>query len=199
MKKSIFALVMALVLCLSTCAVAETTLTAFEYTAEEYIAGYTQFAKDALQKELTWSEPIETEDGLVGQLGTVEGMSDVAVYTLSGDTACCAVITNMECGVTDSDMNAKSQAFGMSVAAIPFASRYVELDNDIIALSGELQEIQDACMALVQAVFSTDAISTAMTDGSYSEVTTIAGHSAEMTLEMDAEAMTIDVTFFFMP
>ena len=61
------------------------------------------------------------------------------------------------------------------------------------------QEVQDACMALVQNVFSTDAINTAMTEGTYSETTTIAGHTAEMTLEIDAEAMTIDVTFFYMP
>lgn len=199
MKKSIFALVMALVLCLCAGAVAETAPAAFDYTAEAYIEGYTQFCKDALQKELTWSEAVETEDGLVGQMATVEGMSDVAVYTLSGDTACYAVLTNMACGMTDSDMTDKSQAFGMSVAAIPFASRYVELDNDIVALSGELQDVQDACMALVQNVFSTDAINTAMTDGTYSETTTIAGHTAEMTLEIDAEAMTIDVTFFYMP
>ena len=198
MKKSIFALVMALVLCMSTFAMAETTVATFEFTADEYIAGYTQFSKDALQKELTWSEPVDTEDGLTGWLGTTEGMSDVYVYTLQGDEVCCAVATDMSCGMTDSDLSTKSQAFGMSVAAIPFAARYVELDNDIIALSSELQEIQDACMALVQNVFASDAITAAMSDGSYTETTTIGGHNAEMTLEINADTMNMTVTFMLM-
>ncbi len=196
MKKSIFALVMALVLL---CGSAMATGTAFTYTADEYIAGYTQFCNDALQKAVVWSDAVDTEDGLTGIAGTAEGMSDVYVYTAQGDAACAGMGTEMTVGLTDSELTAKSEAFGMTVAAIPFASRYVELDNDIVALSSELEEIQDACMALVQNVFGSDAINTAISDGSYSETAVIAGHTAQLTLVVDMASVAMTVTFVYVP
>ena len=196
MKKSVFALVMALVLL---CGSALATGTGFTFTAEDYVAGYTQFCNDALQKEVVWSDPVDTDDGLTGVAGTAEGMNDVYVYTAQGDTACAGMGTELTVGLSDSELTAKSQAFGTTVAAIPFASRYVELDNDIVALSGDLQAIQDACMTLVQNVFSSDAINTAIADGSYSETAEVAGHTAQLKLVVDMDSMAMTVTFVFVP
>lgn len=197
MKKSIFALVMALVLCLSTCAMAVETPAAFTFTAEEYVEGYTKFNADAMQKEITWSEPVEVED-LVGVLGSAEGMNDVIVYCLKDDPTCAAVYAECIIGMSDEDMTAKAQAFGMTVAAIPYAARYLECDYDITAMSDEITEIEQACTALVQTVFSADAITAAMSEP-YSETAVIGGHSAELTLSVNMTDMTMEVSFIYMP
>lgn len=196
MKKSIVLLSLALVLCL--CGSALASATGFTFTAEEYIAAYTDFNSLALQKEVAWSEPADTADGLTGWAGTAEDMAKVEVYTIQGDTACVGIGTLLEVGMTDADLTAKSTAFGMTVAAIPYACRYLELGNDIVALADELQPIQDACTGLVQTVFGTDAVTAAMTEPFTAEAE-IAGHNAKMTLEVDIETMTMKATFVFLP
>lgn len=197
MKKSIFALVMALVLCMSTFAMAETAPATFDFTAEEYVEGYTKFCSEVLGKDTTWSEPVETEN-LIGVLATSVDMNDAIVYKMIDDPACVAMYAECKIGMSDSDMTEKSQAFGMTVAAIPFATRYLEANFDATALQSEVSEMEVACQELVQKVFTSDAITSAMTEP-YTETAVIGGHNAEMTLEMNLEDMTLTISFTYMP
>ena len=198
MKKSVFALVMALVLLCSSAMASEA---AFSYTAEEYIAGFTQLYMQSQKREVVWSDPIDTADVLTGVVGSAEGMSDVYVYTVRGDTACCGIGTGVTVSLNGSTQEAyeMSKTLGTASAAITFSSRYVELDYDLQAIRGDLQAIQDACTTLVQNVFSSDAIYTAIADGSYSETAEIAGHTAQMKLVVDMDSSMATVTFVFMP
>jgi len=197
MKKSIFALMMALVLSLSLVSGAMATAATFSFTTEEYIAGYTQFCSDVMEKELTWSEPVEAE-GMIGYLGSTEGMNDVIVYNMVDDADCIAMYADITIGLSDSAMTEKAQALGMTVACIPYATRYVENDCDIVAMSGEIEEIEQACTSLVQTVFSSDAINSALTEP-YTATSVIGGHNAQLTLEVDMDNMAMIVTFIYLP
>ena len=198
MKKSVFALVMALVLL---CSSALANEAAFSYTVEEYIAGFTQLCMDSQQRKVVWSDPIDTEGGFTSVVGFAEGMANVYIFTSRGGSACYGMGTEMTISLTETEQNAydMSKPFGRTTALIIYTSRYMELDNDITALSYERQEIEDACMALVQNVSSSDAFNTAIADGSYSEVAEIAGHTAQLTLVMDMESMAMTFTFVFVP
>ena len=66
------------------------------------------------------------------------------------------------------------------------------------ALSDEITEIEQACTALVQTVFSADAITAAMSEP-YSETAVIGGHTAELTLSVNMTDMTMEVSFIYMP
>lgn len=196
MKKSILVL-MALVLSLSLVSGAMATATGFQFTAEEYISGYTKFCTDVMEKEFTWSEPVEAED-MIGWLGSAEGMNDLIVYRMADDATCVAMYADITIGISDPDMSAKAEALGMTIACIPFATRYVENGNDIVAMSNEITEIEQACTELVQTVFSSDAITAAISEP-YTATSVIAGHNAQLTLEVDMENMNMIVTFIYMP
>ena len=196
MKKSILALMMALVLSLSLVSGAMATATGFQFTAEEYISGYNEFCSNVMEKEFTWSEPVEAE-GMIGYLGSAEGMNDLIVYHMADDAACVAMYADITIGISDPDLSAKSEALGMTIACIPFATRYVENGNDIVAMSEEIEEIEKACTDLVQTVFSSDAITAAISEP-YTATSVIAGHNAQLTLEVDMETMNLIVTFIYM-
>ena len=196
MKKSILALMMALVLSLSLVSGAMATATGFQFTAQEYVTAYTEFCSLALQKEITWSEDVEAED-MVGRLGSTDGMNDLIVYNMVGDDACVAVYADITIGISDSDMTAKAQALGMTVAAIPYATRYLECGNDLVAMSEEIEVIEKDCTDLVQTVFSSDAITSAMSEP-YTATAVIGGHNAQLTLEVDMDTMAMIVTFIYM-
>ena len=194
MKKSIFALVLALVLCVSTCALGEA---AFDFTAEQFVEGYSKFNTDVMQKEVIWYDPVEAE-GMTCTLGSAEGMNDIVVYNVIGDPACIGMYTECVIGMSDSDMTAKAQALGMTVAAIPFATRYLETGYDVLALQDEISGIETSCQELVQKVFSSDAITAAMS-APYTETAVIGGHNAELTLSMSLADMTMTVSFTYVP
>ncbi|MBE5801989.1 MAG: hypothetical protein E7319_06845 [Clostridiales bacterium] len=199
MKKTIVSLFLVLAMVLGLCSGASAAMNSFDFTLQEYVDSYGEFCSTVLGSEVTWAAPVDTDDGLTGIGGSAEGMSDVYAYSVTGETACVGIGSQLNVNLNDSAaISTDAQAFGMSVAATTFAIRYLELGNDIIALSGELSDIQAACTTLVQDCMSSDALTAAMSEP-YVKTIEVAGHTAQMTVSVDIDAMTMQIMFILIP
>lgn len=195
MKKSIVALCLVLVLSLCSTALAAGP---FNYTAAEYMESYSFICEQALGSAITWSDPVDTDDGLTGWGGEGEEMANAYVYTVQGETPCVGIGAQLEVNVNDETANAQATAFGRTIAAIVFSSRYQEAGRDLSVLQAEVETLESDSLGLVEAAFTSEALTAAMTEP-YTTSATIGGHTAQITTTVDLETMTMKVTFIYVP
>ncbi len=199
MKKTLVSLILSLVLLVSLCGNAMAAAATFDYTVQEYATNYETLGSMSLGVEMTWSDPVNTDDGLTGWTVSAEGLSDVIVYSVIGNEACVGIGSQIVCDLNDSAaMSAKCEAFGSSLAMIAFSSCLTENDGDTNALLAEMDAIEAECMSLVENAFSTDALTAAMLEP-YTYNAQVAGHNGQMVVELDIATMSMTVTFLFMP
>lgn len=200
MRKTAMILMLGLVLCTYSFAMATSPYETFSFTAEEYIAGFSESYNLAMNNDVLWIGPFSATDILDCWIGLEEGMGDVFVYAMTDDPACCCIFTEGTFAINADDNVEKSIPFGVSFAAIITACRYVELNYDVNALVEELPEITAFYKELVMRMLSNpDEIQSALLEGKYSITDEYAGHSIELVLEVDKDTNTIIQSLFFMP
>ena len=188
MKKSILALMMALVLtlCLLAGACAENTV-AFPFTAEEYAAAFV-----ALNEGVTINE---AEAGVV-TLEYEEGSPVKAAFNAQGQ--CTAISTQVSVGLSDNEAATSAGVkLGTSSTKLLYATRYLELGKDEEAVAAEMNDIIGGFAELMNAM--SDADYTAMLEAPVTKETTISGHPATLTIAFDVLEMALVMTVTYLP
>ncbi|MBR2924667.1 MAG: hypothetical protein IKC28_06535 [Clostridia bacterium] len=188
MKKSILALMVALVLslCLLTGACAETAAV-FPFTAEEYAAAFVELNEGAVINE--------DEAGYV-TLEYEEGSPVKAAFNAQGQ--CTAVSTQVTVGLDDSEgASAAGVKLGMSSTKLLYVTRYLELDKDEEAVEGETNDMVSGFAELMSSM--TDEDYTAMIEAPVVKETTISGHPATLTMAFDVMEMALVMTVTYLP
>lgn len=184
MKKSIFALVLALVLCLSTCALAETAV--FPFSVEEFVECYKAENEGVVVTE---------EQGAV-VLECAEGAPVRVTYDMDG--MCTGQYGQVKVSLSDSsEASSAGEKLGFSASAMMYATRLIELNYDDAAVFEEISAMMDGFVSLF----------TSFTDEDYENCITapvsheqeICGHTAVVTFSFDLLEMALVMDYAYLP
>jgi hypothetical protein len=188
MKKSILALMIALILtlCLLAGACAE-TVAAFPFTAEEYAAAFV-----ALNEGVVINE---AEAGFV-TLEYEEGSPVKAAFNAQGQ--CTAVSTQVSVGLSDNEGAGNAGVkLGTSSTKLLYVTRYLELGKDEEAVTAEMNDMVSGFAELMNSM--SDADYAAMLETPVVKETTISGHPATLTMAFDVLEMALVMTVTYLP
>lgn len=205
--KKVLCLVMALLLCLTALpAVAEMSLSPdqwtepFGYTVKDYCDTMDTLVSQMLNIKSEWHESDAPKDYRVLTLSG-EGMSDIMLLADKNDCVL-AIGTEADMSLTDvNEIATQGQAFGVSMAAIAFASRLVDLDGDVQALAEEADAIQADLMTFQEVLGDLGALLSdqeAMSKGVYKDIEA-AGHHMNFKLYVSISDMTMTFKAVFAP
>lgn len=185
MKKSLFALMMALVLCLSACALAETVDT-FGFTAEQYV--------ESFQTAYPNATATQEENGLV--LQTEEGAPVLVTYDMNG--LCTVLSTEVKIPLTQSESaGSEGERLGFSATSIMTSARNIDLGGDDDAMLEDLGPMIQGFADLLGS-FSDEDYENCITQPVTHEVE-ICTHPAQMTFSFDLLSMSLVMTFCYLP
>lgn len=144
MKKPVFALLMALVLCLNVCAVGE-TLT-YSFTAKEYVKEFAGEYVDAVSTQLEGCVALEMEDGA----------PIYVFYDMNG--MCTGLLSEVRIPLAQTDMvSIESEKLGVSAVAMMGIAREMELNHDPVQMLDELDAIHQGAEELFSSLTAEDA------------------------------------------
>lgn len=185
MKKSLFALLMALILCLSTCAMAETVET-FAFTTEQYVESFQTAYADATAAQ--------EENGLV--LQPEEGAPVFVTYDMNGQ--CTSLSTEVKVSLTQSDTaNTEGEKFGFSAVAIMTSARNIELGGDDDAILADMGPMIQGFTDLLGS-FTDEDYENCITQPITHELE-ICTHPAKVTFSFDLLSMSLVMHFEYLP
>ena len=185
MKKSLFALLMALVLCLSTSAMAETVET-FTFTAEQFV--------ESFQTAFTDATATQEEEKIVLQLE--ESAPVVVTYDMNGQ--CTSLSTEVKVSLTQSDTaNTEGEKFGLSAVAIMTSARNIELEGDDQAILDDMNSMIQGFSELLNS-FTDEDYENCITQPITHELE-ICTHPAKVTFSFDLLSMSLVMDFEYLP
>jgi len=188
MKKTVFSLLMVLMLMLSLMpgAVAE-TVAAFPFTAEEYAAAFVELNDTAVIGE--------GEPGFL--VLEYEGGSPVmAAFNAGGE--CTAVSTKVAVGLGDSEAaNAAGVKLGMSTTKMLYVTRYLEHGRNEEAAGEDSAQVMEGFIQLMNSMTEDDY--NAMVDAPVTKEVEICGHPTTLTIGIDILEMALVMTVTYLP
>ena len=185
MKKSLFVLLMALILCLSTCAMAETVET-FTFTAEQFV--------ESFQTAYTDATATQEQENIVLQLE--ESAPVVVTYDMSG--LCTSLTAEVKIPLSDSDAaGSEGEKFGYAATAIMTSARSIELGGDDEAILADMGPMIQGFTDLLGS-FTDEDYENCITQPITHELE-ICTHPAKVTFSFDLLSMALVMDFEYLP
>ena len=195
MKKRMLALLLiAMLLGLCACGDTQMDSAVFSFTPQEYMAAFSELVEHSAGIKVAWTGPETVHANQLRWVGRGEGLSDILLYTSRNGTLCQTIGTEAVTRMTGDSHT----GLGISISFILYATRYLELGQDLAAFLQEWETIASEYEALVAKVFR-EASETWYVDRIYGKEVSIAGHTAQMYIALDAETMLLSNSFVYQP
>ena len=184
MKKSIFALVLALVLSLCTCALGETA--AFPFSVEEFVECFKAENEGVVVTEEQGAVVLEYQDGVPVRV----------TYDMNG--MCTGQYGQVKVLLTESEAaSSAGEKLGFSATAMMYATRLIELNYDDRAVLDEISPMMDGFVTLFSS-FTDEDYENCIT-APVSHDVEICGHTAVVTFSFDFVEMALVMDYAYLP
>jgi len=198
--KSRSILCLSLVFVLAVCMYGNAAGEGFGYAAEAFVAALTEWCPIFCEATISWSEPVETQDGGYTILGTSEGQSDIIVCA-NKEGECTGVLAKVSFSPAEAEAGRMQQAgyeLGRTSAFILAMGRYMQLAGDADALFAEIEQIQAHWLYLNQR-FGVRTTQIGETDTECSASILFYEHTATMLMQLAEDGNTLCASFEYLP